>query len=154
GEHAQAAGIDGNAFMDAEFRGKVANPRVRGPGEALRVVAALRGNVSLLEPGRGGHVVVERLFNAVEVGEEAVVALQLFKTDLIDGTEHLDGTVVDRAKELVVDPAKQRYRLLVPAPPQVVSELLQGLKTVGKVRQNRKRADGTAWHQYLIMNQT
>ena len=65
------------------------------------------------------------------MGQEPVVVEQIFQPGLVDSSEQLDGTVLDGSEQVVVDPAKQGDRFVVPAPPKVVSQLLKGLQTFG-----------------------
>ena len=84
-EDAEAAGVDRHALMDAELGAEVGDAEVRrqrdrggrsGGRRRLAVAVAGAAGVGFLIPGGGGHVVVERFFDAIHVGEEAVVVQQ------------------------------------------------------------------------------
>src|SRR5439155_3373645 len=76
GQDAEAAGIDGDALVDAEFGGEVGNRDALG-------FAAVR----IAEPRAAAEVAIQTLDDAVEVGEEAVVRLQLLQSLLGDRAE-------------------------------------------------------------------
>ena len=56
---------------------------------------------------------------------------------LVDGAEQLDRAVLERLEQVGVDAAEQGDGLVVPAPPQVVGELLQGLQAFGQTAAGR-----------------
>src|SRR5262249_6611305 len=92
------------------------------------------------------HVAVEAFFDAVHVSEEAIVPQQLLQPGLVDGAQELDRAAVERLEQIAVDAVEQRDRFVVPAPPQVVGQLLQGLQSFRQMRQHRKRANRTSGH--------
>ena len=93
---------------------------------------------------------VERLLDPVHVHEEAVVAQQLVESLLVDGAQELDGAALQGVELLVVDAAEQGNGFVIPAPPHVVGQLVQGLQALGQMGQYREGANSAARHQYLV----
>src|SRR5262249_50860866 len=138
GQDTQAAGVNRDALMDAELRREVRHP--------ARLGLAIR----FLVPGGTGHVMVESFLNSVHVGQEAVVSLELFQTGLFDRAQELDGTIFDGLEAIVVNASEKRNRLVVPAPPQVIGQLVQSLQALGQVGEHRESADRTTSHRNLL----
>jgi hypothetical protein len=120
--------------VDAELGREVGDPQV-----------GLFG-VLVGEPGRGGQVRLERLPHAVQVGNEPVVVGQLLEPGLGGGREQPDRAVVELLEAVRVDPAEQGDGVRVPAPPQVVGQLVQGQQPVRQPGQDGERADGAGRH--------
>ena len=74
---------------------------------------------------------VELGLDAVHVGEEALVGEQFLVALLRRGAQQAHGAGVERLEQLRVDAAEEGDRFLVPAPPEVVGELLEGLEAFG-----------------------
>ena len=94
---------------------------------------------------------VERLLDAVHVGEEAVVAGEFLEAALFGRAEQLDRAVVERLEQVRVDAAEQGDGLVVPAPPQVVGEGLKGVQPRRGARQDRERANRTDGHEQFLL---
>src|SRR5262249_42209862 len=58
----------------------------------------------------------------------------------------LDRTGIEVFEQVGVDATEERDRLVVPAPPQVVRQLLKRLQTLGQVRQHGEGTNRTSWH--------
>ena len=85
---------------------------------------------------------VERLGDAVHVGEEAVVVQRAARARSWSiGAEQLDGAVVERLEQVVVDAAEQGDGVVVPAPPQVVGESCAAAAGGRAARQDGERAN-------------
>ena len=129
GQQAQAAGVDGNALMNSELGGKIR--------QAIAVGQDLfrRGHVriGLLKPGARGEIMFQALHHPVHVRQKAVVAQQFLQALLLDSAKELDRAVVAAIVALVVDAAKKGDGFVVPAPPQVISKLLEGRQTARKM---------------------
>ena len=82
GQHAEAAGIDGHALVNAELGGEVGDAQVLAQ---IAAAVAVGGGMVFLKPGRRAHVVVERFLDAVHVSQEAVVVQQLLDAGLDRG---------------------------------------------------------------------
>ena len=136
-QQAEAPGVDRDAFVDAELGGQVGDAEILGRG------------IRLLKPGRAGHVGVERFLDPVHVDQEAIVPQQLLHAVLVDCPQQFDGTVFDGVKQVIIQPAEQRDRLVVPAPPHVVRHLVQRLQTLREIRQHGERANRTTGHHHL-----
>ena len=61
----------------------------------------------------------------------------------------LTGLFSTSLEQVVVDAAEQGDGLVVPAPPQVVGQLLQRLQAFRQMRQDGERADGADRHRDL-----
>src|SRR5205814_9242406 len=97
-----AAGVERQALVQAELEREV--------GDSLGDRAALPP-----EPGPlGGHVAVELLEQALEVGAVAVVARQLEQPGLVDQAEQADGIVAALTPSVAVDACEQLDRAGVP----------------------------------------
>src|SRR5262249_12728054 len=102
----------------------------------------------LLIPGGGVQVDLEGNMDPVEMGEETIVLLQFLQAGLVGPGGPFDGIVIDGLEDVGVDAAEKRDCLGVPAPPEVVSELLKCLQTLRKVWQNRKCTNDPLRHRF------
>ena len=119
GEHAEAAGIHRDRFVDAKLGREVGDL-----GRGVRVFVP--------EPGGGLHVRGEGIVHAVEVGKEFVVGRQFVEALLTGRVEQSDRTVVEGLEPRGINVPEQGDGVGVPAPPKVVSEVVQGLEPFGK----------------------
>ena len=102
---AEAAGVDRDAFMDAEL------------GREIRDTAVPTVGIGLVIPSRGTHVAIEAFLDAIHVRQESVVVQQLLQPGLVDGAEELDRAVIELLEQVGVDPREQGHGLVVPATP-------------------------------------
>ena len=142
GQEPEAAGIDRHALVDAELGGEVRHP------VALDELLVRRGvpAVGLLEPRLLPHVLVHRVGDAIEMGEEAVVLEELVEPFLADGRDELDGAVVELVEKGVVDAAEEGDGLMVPAPAHVVGDALQSLQSSRQMGQDGEGSERTGSH--------
>ena len=139
GQEAQAAGVDRDAIVDAKLRREI--------GDA----ALARGRaVGFLIPGRTVQVGLEGFFHPIHVGQETVVVLQLFHARLVHRPEQFHRAVLHGIEQVRVDTPEQGYGIMVPTPPQVVSQALQGLKTLRQIGKHRESTDGTRSHESYL----
>jgi hypothetical protein len=115
-EDTEAAGVDGQRFVQAVLHREVGDGGVGGLGKAPR------------EPALLLEVLVERGAGSVEVGHETVVGGELVEALLPDAGEELDGVAVDLLPLLGVDADEQLARHGRPGPPEVVCEVAQPLE--------------------------
>jgi hypothetical protein len=134
GQDAEAARIDRHRLVDAELGREVGDAEVG----LLRVL--------LGEPRRGGHVRLERLLHAVQVGQEPVVGRQFLEPRLRGRGEEADRAVVELLEQVGVDAAEEGDGVGVPAPPQVVGQPVEGHQVVGQAGQDGERSDGPVRH--------
>ena len=111
-EHAQAARVDGQRFVDAELRGKIGDrahaqrPGVdRGPGP------------------RRAQVVAQLAVGAVDPGAQRGVAREVLEAIRGEPGQHRDGIVIRGPERLGIEVAKQLDDVRVPGPPQVPRQL-------------------------------
>ena len=123
GQHPQAAGVLRQCLRDAELRREVGHqPQRAGP----------LGLGAGLEPAGGGEVAAEPVLGLLEVAEEARVGGQLVQAGAGDLAEEPDRVVGHGLPRVLVDPAEQVAGGLVPRPPQVHGQPLEGRQLGGQ----------------------
>ena len=111
-QHAQAARVDGQRFVDAELRGKISDR-----ADAQR--AGMHRS-----PGAGGaEVVAQFTERAVDPRAQRGVAGQVLEAPGGEAGEHGDRVVVGGPERLRIEVAKQLDDVRVPGPPQVARQL-------------------------------
>ena len=111
-EHAQAARIDGQRFVDAELRRKV---RDRADAQ--------RPGVDRAPGARRAQVVAQLAVGAVDPRAQRGVAREIVEALRREAGQHRDGIVVRRPERLGVEVPKQLDDVRVPGPPQVPRQL-------------------------------
>ena len=136
GEEAQAAGVDGEAFVEAELGGEVGDLDV--------------GFLEVLgEPAWAMEVIVQLGFDPVKVGKEAIVFGEFVEPSLRDQAAQADGAVIDLVPQLRIDAGEERNRFGVPAPPKVVCDSAQGLQAWWQRRGDSEGLDAGLGHDGL-----
>src|SRR5262249_10958823 len=126
GEHAEAAGIDGQRLMDRELGREVGD---RG---------ALKIRVVPCHPGVFGRSrVVQTLEGGIIEREKFRVARNLLETLARDQPQHPHRIVCGGTPERVIEHAKNLSWTVVPAPPEIARELVEPLDAFGKRRKPR-----------------
>ena len=120
-EDAEAAGVDRQAFMEAEFGAEV--------GDQIVVVEPVAG------ASRMGEVRVVRRQDATVIGEIALVFRDFVQSLFVDLTQQRLRTVADRQPEIGIEARKQVARRAVPRVPEIVRELREAREP----RRNRGR---------------
>ena len=111
GQYTQAARIDWQRLMNAEF------------GRKIRDHFVLAARKTFLVPGATVQINVKRVDDALQLRHVGIVVGHLLQAVLADLPQHGDRVVVDALPQLDVQPAKKLARRVVPRPPEVVGEL-------------------------------
>ncbi len=130
GQHAESAGVDREALVEAELRGEIGDLE---PGQA---------GMHPLVPGRQVDVAVELLPHPIHLGEEGLIGGELGDAVLTDETEELDGVVVGLLPEDRIDTAKELARVRSPGPPEVAADVDQRPQPLGDVGDHGIPLDG------------
>ena len=128
-EHAQAAGINRQRFVQAELRREVRD-------QHLRLVRMLLSEPPVLLAMR-----LEPLVHALEVRDISLVRGGGGELRLRDRPKQLHRVVIDLFPQLAIEPAKQLDGVRMPDPPEVVRQLQQRLERAGDVREDLKCAN-------------
>ncbi len=129
GQHAEAAGVLGDRLGDAELGREVGD-------EVERAVAAG------LEPPVAVEVPLELAVHLAEEPPEAAVVGEGVEPLARHEPEEADGVVDAGVPQVGVDPPEQVAGLVVPRPPQVEGQLLEGGELGGQGRANGEAAKG------------
>jgi len=123
GEAAQAAGVDLEALGQAELGAEIRD-----------LEGLLRGErpAGLREPAAVLHVLDELGMHGAEGVDEGAIGGGAVELLLTYGAEHDDRVVPAGLPEVTVKPAKKIDGLVVPGPPEVVSDLGEGPERLGK----------------------
>ncbi len=152
GEHAQTARILGQCLGDPELGREVRN-------------AAQRTCGPVLEPPGRFEVATEVVVHLAEEPHERGVGGQLLEPRAVDHAEQAHRIVEGRLPDLGVDPPEQVAGAVVPGPPQVVRQVLEGDQGLGETGPHREasqcshpfqvassRAGAPAWVQEIRGN--
>ena len=129
GEGAEAAGVDGQALVEAVFRRKV--------GDRLRPFHAVE-RPDLRGGGLVAHVVVELLEDLAVEAHVAGVFRGLQEPLGGDGLQHPDGIVAHPRPELGVQGGEEFAGAGIPGPPEVVGEFPEPGDLRGEVGHRRE----------------
>ena len=117
GEHAQAAGVQRERFVQPVLHAEVRDQHV------LRRPRGLTP-----EPGLGPEVGAESGLDAIDRGVEGVVGIQCRATHIIELLEHRHGVVPGEFPQVRVHGLKKVPSLRIPRPPEVVGETFDSLQ--------------------------
>jgi hypothetical protein len=119
GKNAESPGKNGETFGDAELEREVGDEEI----VVLGVFAVIPGTLA-------GEIGVQAFGDAVEVGEEGIVAGSGFEDGLFDAAQKTDRIAAGGFPEVVIEAAEKIDGGVIPTPAEVVGDLEQGLQGV------------------------
>ncbi len=139
-QNPQPPAVNRKTVSQTEFRGKIGYRH----WIARLVFDFLR--VGLLIPPRLAHVILEFVHYSLKMRNETFVLAGCLQFLLIDRSQQSDGIVIQLLPQLIVQPPEQIDRRRVPAPPDVMRQILQNFQTIRK-----KGGDGECFeHPHII----
>src|SRR5208337_1198070 len=131
GENAESPGKNRETFRDAKFEREIGDEEIL----ILGVFALIPGTLTR-------EIGFQTFGDALEMGEEGIVACGGFQKGLIDAAQDTDRIVPGGFPEVAIEAAEEVNGGVVPAPAQVVGDLQERFQCVRQRGADFERGDG------------